>query len=339
MRVQIIGFGLAGSWMAWELTKRGVEVFITDRYNPNSSSRIAAGLINPINGTRPRPTWMADVLLPFAYKAYEDMSNETGQPLLTHYKVRRVFSTKEDVRLWEQASTRAWYGNNSAGFNVVWDTLAAGVLEDINYAYGGVQYDGAAVNTAAVIECVRKYVADAVVPREDADFTIWCEGWEACRNPLWSWLPFQPVKGEILDVIFDGQPLTTIVTRSIWIVPGTVDKHTSGKQNIRIGSTYDWDDLSDVPTEQARTSLVLLSEAILGRPVVVTGHRAAVRPAARSKRPYLGIHPTDKKHAILNGFGAKGALWAPWAARQLANHILDGAPLNPETNVARWWNP
>lgn len=338
MKIQIIGFGLAGSWMAWELIRRGVDVVVTDRYNPNSSSRIAAGLINPINGTRPRPTWMADVLLPFAYRAYNEMSNDVNQPLLTRCKVRRVFLTQEDVRLWDHASTRQWYGNDSAGFNVMWEPLAPGVWEGIGYDFGGVEYEGAVVNTAGVIERVRKYVAEVDVPPDDVDFTIWCEGWEASRNDLWSWLPFQPVKGEILDAIIDGQPLTTIITRSIWIVPVGDEERTEGKQNIRIGSTYDWDDLTDVPTEQARSSLVSMAETILGRLVVVTGHRATVRPAARSKRPYLGIHPTHKKHAILNGFGAKGALWAPWAAHQLADHILDGTPVNAETNIVRWWN-
>ena len=47
----IIGQGLAGSLLAWELIQRRCSVVVVDNGNENAS-QIAAGLINPITGMR-----------------------------------------------------------------------------------------------------------------------------------------------------------------------------------------------------------------------------------------------------------------------------------------------
>jgi len=47
----IVGQGLAGSLMAWELMQRGKTVLIVDNGLENAS-RVAAGLINPVTGMR-----------------------------------------------------------------------------------------------------------------------------------------------------------------------------------------------------------------------------------------------------------------------------------------------
>ena len=48
----IIGQGLAGSLLAWELHKKGYSVAAVDEGLPNTSSKIAAGMFNPINTKR-----------------------------------------------------------------------------------------------------------------------------------------------------------------------------------------------------------------------------------------------------------------------------------------------
>ena len=48
----IIGQGLAGSLMAFELLARGKSVLVVDKEHKGSASKVAAGLINPITGHR-----------------------------------------------------------------------------------------------------------------------------------------------------------------------------------------------------------------------------------------------------------------------------------------------
>ena len=47
----IIGQGLAGSLLTWELLQRGCKIIVVDNGLENAS-KVAAGLINPVTGMR-----------------------------------------------------------------------------------------------------------------------------------------------------------------------------------------------------------------------------------------------------------------------------------------------
>ncbi|MFT5168556.1 MAG: glycine oxidase, partial [Saprospiraceae bacterium] len=53
----IIGQGLAGSLLAYQLLERGKTVQIIDNHHNGASSSIAAGIINPITGRRFAKSW------------------------------------------------------------------------------------------------------------------------------------------------------------------------------------------------------------------------------------------------------------------------------------------
>lgn len=328
MKVHVRGKGLAGMWLAHSCLERGIDVVVSDPSPLANASRVAAGLINPTTGTRPKSTWRSEVLLPFAHRAYALAEERYQRSLWTPRTIRRVFLTSKDAELWASAVER--------GVGVEWRAVAPGLHDGVDYPFGGVEYAGATVDTNAFIDAVseRLLATPAMVSAEDADLTIWAIGWQAAQHTLWSWLPFQPVKGEILDVVHDGEPLSTVIIRGIWIIPGlTVD----GSQYLRIGATHDWDDLTNTPTTQARDALLRKAEGILDRRLTVAGHQAAVRPAAQSKRPFIGVHPDHADQAIVNGLGAKGSLWAPWAAQQLLDHVIHGAAIDGEVDILRWW--
>ncbi|MCB0856012.1 MAG: FAD-binding protein, partial [Bacteroidetes bacterium] len=59
----IIGGGLAGCLMAARLAMRGQEVVLIDHPQPNSPSKVAAGLFNVITGRFGAKSWLADTLL------------------------------------------------------------------------------------------------------------------------------------------------------------------------------------------------------------------------------------------------------------------------------------
>ncbi|MEY3190936.1 MAG: hypothetical protein RIS10_1053, partial [Pseudomonadota bacterium] len=68
----IIGQGLAGSLLAWELINRGCNVIIVDNGKENAS-QIAAGLINPVTGMRFVKSTNVDDLLPTAKQCYAQL--------------------------------------------------------------------------------------------------------------------------------------------------------------------------------------------------------------------------------------------------------------------------
>ncbi|HYD83061.1 MAG TPA: hypothetical protein VEA63_03390, partial [Opitutus sp.] len=62
----IVGQGLAGTLLAWELERAGLTFEIADEGHGRAASRVAAGIINPITGQRLVKSWRVDALLPVA---------------------------------------------------------------------------------------------------------------------------------------------------------------------------------------------------------------------------------------------------------------------------------
>ena len=73
--------------------------------------------------------------------------------------------------------------------------------------------------------------------------------------------------------------------------------------------------------------------------ITVLDQRAALRPSTKYKRPLVGRHPLDHRHAVFSGLGTKGALQGPWTSHQIAEHLVNGAEIDPEIAIVRWWNP
>ena len=69
----IIGQGLAGSLLAWELLQRGCKIMVIDN-GLESASQVAAGLINPVTGMRLVKSAEVEHLLPSAMRCYEQLS-------------------------------------------------------------------------------------------------------------------------------------------------------------------------------------------------------------------------------------------------------------------------
>jgi glycine/D-amino acid oxidase-like deaminating enzyme len=172
---------------------------------------------------------------------------------------------------------------------------------------------------------------------DNADAVIWCTGYKVLQNELWSWLPIEPSKGEILDVEIPSLDIDHILTNGTWILP-VIDGNGIRHHHYRIGATHDWDDHDPMPTAKAREYLLQQASMMISQPIIVTGHRAAIRPSTQFKRPIVGRHPIHSKNYVFSGLGTKGALQGPYAARQLADYMLHDKPLDDEINCARWWS-
>src|SRR6476619_5861711 len=68
----IIGQEINADKLSNEFSKAGLSFAVMDDGNPSASSRVAAGMINPVTGRRIVKTWMIDTLLPFAFETYKE---------------------------------------------------------------------------------------------------------------------------------------------------------------------------------------------------------------------------------------------------------------------------
>jgi flavin-dependent dehydrogenase len=70
-KILIIGAGIAGSTLAMELDAHGHSVTLFDNQFEHSSSRVAAGLLNPIVPKGVRKTWQCHNIFPHVFDYYQ----------------------------------------------------------------------------------------------------------------------------------------------------------------------------------------------------------------------------------------------------------------------------
>ena len=74
----IVGQGLAGSSVAMHLLEWNKTIMVFDDPHPNSASKVAAGLFNPITGKNMVKTWLADETFTYLHHYYASIESKTG---------------------------------------------------------------------------------------------------------------------------------------------------------------------------------------------------------------------------------------------------------------------
>jgi len=91
----IIGQGLAGSLLAWQLIQHGHKVIIIDNGLENAS-QVAAGLINPVTGMRFVKSADIDTLLPVAKQLYTELADFFQQDFYIEKPMLRIFNSDKE---------------------------------------------------------------------------------------------------------------------------------------------------------------------------------------------------------------------------------------------------
>jgi len=339
----IVGQGLAGSLLAWQLLERGSRVLVVDRDEENTCSKVAAGLVTPIFGSGFRVQPDLETVLPEALQFYWDREEQSGMRFFHHTRTARVFRDEAERDLWKKRCEES--GDRLDPFHgpLRIDT------DLVRAPFGGFEMTGGGwLDVPAFLEHTRQHLLErapgyAIARFDSADLdargtgvcwknvkaraVVFCEGWRARHNRFFSALPMNPAKGEILELACD--PLAEeerILHREGWILP-------LGNGNFRTGSTYDHEDETADPTGAARERLAARFAATVNAPFTITGQRAALRPTIRQSRVVMGRHPESPGVLLFNGLGSKGVLNGPHHAAALARHLLEDEPLDPRFDL------
>jgi len=332
----IIGQGLAGSLLAWELMQRGCKVVIVDNGLENAS-QVAAGLVNPITGLRLVKSAEVDTLLPAAKHCYAQLADFFQQPFYIEKPMLRLFTNDNEFN---NAAKRL---NNPAYQDYLGELQPLGAsLKPIAAPFGFLeQQQTAYLLTRPLLNCLKDYFIARNSYRQaefdgqdviNAKQIIFCEGYQATQNHWFSWLPFQAVKGEILTLAHQSELPDKILNNGHWLIPLNAGQ-------IRIGATFDRDNLNTQPTEQGKNELLNALRHIAPdvTATALLSHQANIRPCTLDKQPFIGLHPKHPQLAIFNGFGAKGSLQIPWYSGQFADALLHGTPLPPSCAIQRYF--
>jgi len=319
----IVGQGLAGTCLAWHFLERGADFSIASD-GRDGSSRVAAGLVNPVTGKNFSPSWRIAEFLPEADMFYRQIESRLGVRCWHPLPVVRLARDASEWRRIEQRlalpETAPW---------------VAGVTDPPPGWHAAVELRGGArLDTRGFLDASKAHFEHLGVLRwQDAGtasrggmpatsgHTILCQGAAGLlENQLG---PHRCAKGEILTIEAPGWPQSHIrIGAGGWLVP-------IGGGRFKAGSSYEWDVLDSVPTDQGRERVCEIALALGGDShFAVIAHEAGVRPILRRSQPLIGRHPAGGW--VFNGLGSKGSLYAPGCARRLAGACLDGASIETD---------
>jgi glycine oxidase len=304
----IIGQGLAGICLAWEFLRRGVPFRIADR-GVGGSTRVAAGLINPITGKNFEPSWRIADFHPQAIAFYRSLEEEFGLTLWHPLPVLRLASSEKE---WAKISAkidlpevRPWVGATRA--------IPKSFL-------GGVELTGGGwLDTRKFVQLSADHFRELGLSAQTGKPRIRCEG--AAGLIAGSMGGHRCAKGEILTVQADWPETHIRIGAGGWLVP-------IGGGCFRVGSTYDWDNLDEQATAAGLERITAIAAKLGGADFEVIAHVAGIRPILRRSQPLVG--KDESGDWLFNGLGSKGTLYAPGMAAMLADWILDGVRPDPE---------
>lgn len=337
----IVGAGVAGACTAVHLIKSGANVTIIDN-NKNVSSRVAAGIINPIVFRRMTKSWRIDDFLPFLKTFYKEIEEDTSSSFLLNLSIRRLFASKQEQLLWLEKEGRDDFS----------PYLERITREDLDYSGAKNPFGSGRIKEAYCIDVsvffksITKWIKErGTIISEEFDYKnlkentykstlydgiVFCVGHQNKDCKYFEELTIEQTKGQLLTIKSETLPENVSLNRKCFILP-------KGKRLFKIGSTYEWNNPTTNTTKQGKKNLLENLSHITDESVSVLHQEAGIRPTTKDRRPMVGTHKTVKTYHILNGLGAKGYMLAPLISKEFVDYLMKGVELDPKINISRYY--
>lgn len=339
--VLIIGAGLSGVTVAYQLLKKGAQITLVDN-GVNYSSRVAAGMINPLVFRRMNKSWRADELVSYLNSFYRELENETEGKFFHPVKIRRMFSSEQERNFWLKRQFTSDYepfmhviSADDEEYNKAKNQFGSGRVKQASH-----------VDTIPFLSAMKHYfLKHGTVINEAFDYgqldglrykgnsytdVVFCEGYLGKDNPWFGNLPLNQTKGEVLVIKANSLPEDESVNRKCFTLP-------MGNHEFKVGSTYEWHCADLSITEKGKNDILEKVSYLTEEQVEVLDQQAGVRPTTLDRRPFIGTHPEFKNYHIFNGLGTKGYMLAPLLSEEFANYLLNDTPLNQEVDISRFY--
>ncbi|MCT4603933.1 MAG: FAD-binding oxidoreductase [Marinifilum sp.] len=340
----IVGQGIAGSLLAYNMYKAGLNFKIISSLELRKASDVAAGLFNPVVFKRLTKSWMVDDCLPVMFDTYRELEEFLGHKFVYEKDILKPLSEQETL-LWKERREQENFTNYIADIGI--NNVGKGIKGFSSY--GRVTKSGY-VDMPKMLKKLRKFfkreglIIDSYFDYKDLGFIdnqiswhgvmaetiVFCEGYRAVDNPYFGDLGFKPTKGELLEIYCKDLQEDYIINKQLFVMP-------VGNHRFKVGATYDWNHLDEETTEEAKSDLTERLDDLIDLPYKIVNHWAGVRPTVSDRRPILGIHPLHEHIAIFNGLGTKGVMLAPYFAREMTRFLsVSDYPLDKEIDIRRF---
>lgn len=339
----VVGLGLAGISFC-EVLEKHHKTYTVISDASQSSSTVAGGLYNPVILKRFTAAWNAKEQLETALPFYKGLEEKLGVQLDYKIPVLRRFSSVEEQNMWFEAadkpglkpflSSRIYENANPAisapfGYGEVLNTGRIDTKMLVSAYAGMLMKKGFLQQDTFNFEALHLHPDGVEYQGQKAKNIVFATGFGLLDDPYFNYLPLNGTKGELLTISAPDLKEKNVIKSSVFIIPMGADQY-------RVGATYEWKDKTQTPTAAARTELLKKLDTFLTCSYQVVDQVAGIRPTVADRRPLVGLHPKYQHLCVLNGFGSRGVMIAPFAAKQLYHAIEDGTAIHPEMDIVRF---
>jgi glycine/D-amino acid oxidase-like deaminating enzyme len=344
VRVIVVGQGLAGSLLSYQLCKHSVSHVVVAPETNRMASVVAAGMYNPLVFKRITKSWRADYLLPVMKNTFLEIEQLLEKKLLHHKPIAKLINPSE----------KEWWNERIASQQLegyIQEFKKKAQLPGVLPQYESVIIDKSGyIDLATFILAYREFLdKHKLFFAEKLDYSeleliengaqwkgiksqkvVFCEGAYSVDNPWFSFVPFYPTNGDVLEVEIEGVAESFIINKDVFILP-------VGNGRFKVGATYNHANLSWQPNLQAAEYLINKASILVRKPIRIINHVAGIRPTIKDRRPVLGLHPKYKQLAIFNGLGTKGVMLGPHFSIEMYKLLMNAQyDLNAEVSLDRF---
>lgn len=320
----IIGSGIAGTLLSYELLQQKRSFIVIDDDAVTSSSNVAGAIINPVTIKQGTLTKDYEHYIDQALDCYSSLQSFLNIPVIRELPIISFDKSATE----EKSSAEKYF------FEI--DQEEKKMLDDFFYCstpaikifpsfqvYAGSLLNNwkSKLNSEKVFLKERFNTNGVTISRQtivykniQARKIIFCEGSAGAENPFFPGLPFTKNRGDALLLSIPGLSQSFIYHNKIRLVP--FDDNL-----FWCGSNYTWNFTNLNPDTDWRKQTVALLQQWLRLPFTVENHIVAERPTTAGQKPIMLIHDSLPA-AMFNGLGTKGFLTAPLLAKEFVERLI-----------------
>ncbi|MES2480232.1 MAG: FAD-dependent oxidoreductase [Bacteroidota bacterium] len=324
----IIGQGMAGTLLSYELMQAGKSVMVIDTKSRHNTSLVASAVINPLVGKNWTLAKEAERIIPVALETYHNLNQLLNEDLVQQKSIL-VFHRDElsaDNFSKQKASGNPYLIENNP--EQVADWFAPFGIGEVNPVYTidaqsllRKWADFLLLKNALLEEQFQfdelKISTDKIQYKEViADKIVFCEGAIGRQNPFFPALNFTQNRGDALLLSIPHLSTEHIYHKDFRLVPH--------RDNLFwCGSNYIWEYDSLVPDTDWRKETERELKNWLKLHFETVDHWVAERPTTAGQQSLMLQNEQHKNLYFFNGLGTRGFSAGPSLAKEMAQLVLN----------------